>query len=269
MSNYTSYKSLQLLVKSYIKAINLGDNLEKQFRDLLIYLNDKNYINQNLKGLDLRKKKNKEQLLIYGSEFLKAKLICKITLAERGWTKELIETHLYKPDIIEVNPQNRRYIHLYSLCKIEHLETKPKIKDKLVVDLVSPIKPLNKNQDIYEWIEQLQINVPLLPIDVLLKNSLFIYNETIAKEDIDKRNLYTKAHTLEALCFNYLRHECTRYDHYLLRLNNVTNGDAGYTKIKEYINQKIKETYPDLKSIIYKYQNNHGYIVQSNVNKRA
>jgi hypothetical protein len=251
---------------NYIKLIKNGESFEKQLKDTLIYIYRKNYIKETPQILDLRKKKDKEQLIVYANNFLKAKLICKIKLYERGWTEDLINTYLLYPDKTEINPTNRRRLDLYSLCKVESLEGLEEIKSSLVHISNST---LQKSQLVYQFIDELNIVVPQLSLTKLLELSINKYNNSISKSNAERKSLYTKAHTLESLCFNYLRHECTQYDKYLKQLNNTDNGELGYDRIKQYINQKIKEAYPNLKSHIYQYQKNNGYIVNQNINKRA
>lgn len=258
MIECTSFRSFQVIIQKYIKEINSGERLEKQLKDLLIYIHNLNYTKQSVNNLDLRKKKDKNELLFSANRFLKSKLISKIGLSQRGWTKELIDIYLNKPDLFEINPQTRRYLYLYSLYKVEYLESLESIKPNL--DLSISTKPIEEVGDVYQWIEELNIDIPIIPIETLLKKSIELYNKEIAITPADKKSLYNKAHILQTLCLNYLRHKCTRYDSYLNYLNLQFNTELSCIRVKEYINKKINQTYPNLKGNIYQYQKNNGFL---------
>lgn len=260
MPKSTAYKSLQIITRNYLVLIKNEHNFYKQLKQTLISAYNYKFIESDVSKLDIRNQKNKATLLNIGSVFLNSPVISKLKLQDRGWSLALINKYAGEADLVENNPQLRdvSYLYLYSLHRIETIEKD--IHDLLEFNIITKPTPINKDTDINEWIASFNIKIPSLSLELLLKNSIDTYNNKIIKKFEDGRSFYTKAHILEQLCINYLRHECTQYDKILEYLTCVIGGQSAHDQLRQFINKQINLIYPSLKNQIYQYQLNNNYI---------
>lgn len=279
MRKESIYKSLLTIVKSYLYVVKNDNKLHKQLKDILVVLHKNDYIGMDVSYLDIRTNKDKELLIEVGYKFINANLISTFTLQERGWTKELIKQHLGIPDLLEnINKfKHVPYLELYSLCRVEKLETRECIKAYLVENQSKLPEEIKKGTNILVWIKSLPIEIPKLDLRDLLEQSIKHNNElstdNLAKHDkldrLEVKTMYTQSHILERICKNYIRHKLTNYENLIHEFNLITNKNRACLLLKEHINQLINTSYPNLKNTIYKYQQENDYIKDKSVIKRS
>lgn len=124
MHKCTAYKSLQIVVRSYVNLIKNEHNFYKQLKEALVSTYKYNFIPKDVRELDIRKQKNKTVLLEVANTFLTSPVVSKLKLQDRGWSLSLINEYAGTADLIETNPQLRdgSYLYLYSLHRIETIE---------------------------------------------------------------------------------------------------------------------------------------------------
>ena len=251
---YTAYKSYESLIKGYLYLITNEKKLYGQLKTLLTSIFDDRFINVNPRNFDTRTKKGKALLIDTAEQFLKAKVINKVSLVERGWTNELINKYLSQPHLKETsNPFGRVLkLELYSLTKVEQLEQLTDVKSKLTTNTLK--FRIDKTVAIDKWVESLDINLKLLSLDNLLNLTIIDTNSFLTSKNLPTLSKSSTAAKLEGACINYIRHKCSNYDLYLKGLCCVQHGDIAHEKLKQSINKQISIMYPNLKNRIYKYQ---------------
>lgn len=251
---YTAYKSYESLTKSYLYLISNEKKFYSHLKALLISIFEDRFINTDPRGFDIRTKKGKDLLMDTAEQFLKAKVINKASLVERGWSNELINKYLSQPHLKETtNPFGRTLIlELYSLIKVEQLEQLPDVKSKLTTNSLK--FRIDKIVAIDKWVESLDIDLKLLSLENLLTLTIEDTNSFLRLKNLPTLSKSSTAVKLETACINYIRHKCSNYDLYLKGLCCVQNGDIAHEKLKQSVNKQINIMYPNLKNQIYKYQ---------------
>jgi len=248
------FKILQKLVKCNISAINLELPVHSSLKDILIKLYKLHYVRTNVSSIDIRTKKGKELILQEGIAFNQSTLISRHGLFKKNWNNELIKKYLKYPDISLKDERIRigKEAHLFSLCRVEYMETLPEIQEQLKINQELRTEASNYTS-INVVIDSIDFNIEIVPIGILINKAVDYFNELkiIGTEPIDKSSAPDK---LERVCMNYLRHNCSSYEEQFNLIFDVADYTVACSLLKKRVNNEIKKLYPNLKSSIYKYK---------------
>jgi hypothetical protein len=170
------------------------------------------------------------------------------TLLKRGWTDEAIALHL---------PKQRRH----SLLHVREVEKIPAVAQVLAghrgrVEAVRVAAQIDR-ENIFAWIDQIEVNIPVMPIDQLVQDAIEHYNDRgdeFGKNAHLHKNSETYCVFLERIACNYLRHGCGNYEESLEMMKTKISAselaEDAYQRIKARFNGEIERVYPKLWSQI-------------------
>lgn len=176
--------------------------------------------------------------------------------SERGWTDKLIKEFLPAPDLTQPNPHYKSgpRMMLFNMDRIETIEQTDKFKEQQ--ESASKRKEAAKKavetklQQLREWLNTVQIHVPVLDRAKLIKQACDHYNDMQEwREDNGRTTCGMKATAdsdqkfLERICVNYLRHCLTKYEKHLDDMSGNVGFGEGYEEIRCKIFSKISENY--------------------------
>ena len=176
--------------------------------------------------------------------------------SERGWTDKLIETFAPVPDLTKPNPNYRSSppMLLFNLEKIERIEQTEEFKieqaraTKRKLSAKKAVK--TKREQMWEWLNTVQIHVPTYEKAKLIKRACDHYNYMREEREINGRSTSGRMATInsekkfiERICVNYLRHCLTKYEEYLDEMSGKVGFAEGYEEIRRKIFNKISEKY--------------------------
>lgn len=177
-------------------------------------------------------------------------MVSKTELVKRGWSRKLIEQFLPTPCQVKGNPRFRKAapMCLYSAERIKEIEsTEEFAESKLGVDKRKRSAALaaeTKRQKLLEIVSQIKIVVPNMDLAVLEKKAI----EATYAYQCSRGNCEWECgeNDVDRHCVNFLRHECTSYDHYLNRLCGLVGKKEAVLLVREKVYEAISESYPNL-----------------------
>ena len=183
--------------------------------------------------------------------------LTKTMVKERGWSDTMIDKFLPKPDQIKDNPKYKcaAPMKLYGKKRVERIEAKPTFldaKEKSAVRRIGAKKAVvTKRRVTVEEAERVPILPPaIIPKDELTRKAIQHHNNrqagfAVRRRDYDWRSasLGDNPGLLNRLCVNYLRHQCTTYDHVLAEFVGRVGTDEAYPVIKSRVLQVIADAY--------------------------
>jgi hypothetical protein len=219
---------------------------------------------------DLRKINDKEALKELATAFLRTPMITKTTLIkDRGWTEGLIKKYLPKPDLETRGYPSNYLMLLYSVCKVEQIETISEVKEALKKIAFQRNKQSGsaqkaakeKREKAINWVKSLDIQIPIFDISNLIKNAVYDYNAVHLEKEA---HLQDDCKFLARIAKNYLRHSCTEYERILKEMEeNKIDYEEACELLKKKINTAILRAYPNLSDRIAEYQESE-YTKKSN-----
>lgn len=181
-------------------------------------------------------------------------------LKERGWTDGMIRKFLGEPDAMRPNPHYKcaAPMKLYELKRVERTERSKKYqaeKEASAQRRQSAAKGVaTKREKSIQFARTVEINVPLMDYNELLKKACWSYNEWhqydrrgYFNEDFIPARVDSDPDFLHRITINYLRHECTSYEQQLYKLFGKTGVHEAHDILQERINDEICRVYPELK----------------------
>lgn len=201
------------------------------------------------------------------------KYIAKSTLKkERGWTDFLIAKFLPGPCKEVPNPHYRSGspMQLYGIERVQEIESREDFqKDFLlrqprkIAALQSAKKTVStKTEKLKTQIDNIQINIPLLPVDVIRKRAISAFNDkqrdkeyrAFLRDDNTEfvprfADLNSEESFLNRLCVNYLRHHSeSNYREGFYTIKGKTGCRSVYPVFKQKVLSAIAEKYPCFKA---------------------
>lgn len=192
-------------------------------------------------------------------------MISKSGLKYRGWTDTLIKKFLKEPDEKKTNPHYKcaSPMLLYSeerVKKIEKRKTFIALFEKVKARKESAKKAVEtKKQKIIDYVNNMEIDIPLMEIDVLDKKARASYDNFHSRRYYwdndfeDYVEYYQSAFNsddedfIKRITINYLRHQRTNYENQLRSMFGKVGVQEGHDILQKRINDKIKEVYPHLR----------------------
>jgi hypothetical protein len=98
-----------------------------------------------------------------------------------------------------------------------------------------------------EYVDNLTIEVPSIPKDILIQQACDSYN-CVAKDNRSLATPNSDADFLWRITVNYLRHEMTAYEKHLREIAGRAGIDEAYSDLKWKVLEAIAEAYPWLAS---------------------
>ncbi len=176
--------------------------------------------------------------------------------SERGWTDKLIKEFLPAPDLTKPNPNYKSGppMLLFAIDRIEKIEETDEFKalqEGTVKRKEAAKKAVEtKLQQLREWLNAVQIYVPVLDKTKLIEQSCDHYNDMQEWREANGRSTCGMKATadsdqkfLERICVNYLRHCLTKYEKHLDEMSGKVGFGEGYEEIRLKIFSKISENY--------------------------
>jgi hypothetical protein len=187
----------------------------------------------------------------------KTEMITKSRLkSERGWTDKLIKEFLPVPDATKPNPnyKNGPPMLLFAIDRINNIEETNEFKalqEGAAKRKESAKKAVEtKLQQLWTWLNTLEINVPVFDKPKLIKRACDHYNNMQQEREFEGRSTCGMTATaesdlkfLERICVNYLRHCLTKYEKHLDDMSGKVGFGEGYEEIRRKIFLKISENY--------------------------
>jgi hypothetical protein len=116
-----------------------------------------------------------------------------------------------------------------------------------------PIRPVNPEMVVRarQYIEGLQVDVPMMPVDVLRRLACAHYNSRMRpgeQEDgcAGPAHLDSDPSFLARICTNFLRHQCSKYESHLEEIGGRAVPRESYLAIRTQVLDQIATKYPDL-----------------------
>jgi hypothetical protein len=186
----------------------------------------------------------------------KPKMITTSSLKERGWTQSLINKFLSQPDLLKINPYYKcaAPMKLYKLDRITCVEESKEFKCQTIIVAKrkeSSLKAIKTKLDkMKNYLNAININLPQLSKEELLKRACFHYNNMQQQREINglshseipaTKNSDTSF--LDRICVNYLRHCLTSYEKELDAIYGKVGFIDGYLEIRDKIFEEIAKKY--------------------------
>ena len=176
--------------------------------------------------------------------------------SERGWTDKLIKEFLPTPDLTKPNPNYKSGppMLLFAIDRIEKIEQteefKAKQPDTEKRKAAAKKAVETKLQQLWEWLDTVEIHVPAFDKSKLIKRACDHYNDMQEEREFEGRSTCGMTPTadsdpkfLERICVNYLRHCLTKYEEHLDEMSGKVGFGEGYEEIRRKIFSKISENY--------------------------
>lgn len=176
--------------------------------------------------------------------------------SERGWTDKLIKIFLPEPDLTRPNPNYKSGppMLLFSIARIEAIEHTDEFK--MQQECAAKRKEIAKKgvstklQQLREWVNTVEIDVPVFEKEELIKWACDHYNEMQVEREFEGRPTCgmmaatdSDPKFLERICVNFLRHCLTKYEEHLDEISGKVGFIYGYQEIRRKILFKISKSY--------------------------
>lgn len=185
----------------------------------------------------------------------KTDMVTSTGLADRGWSRELIDQFLPEPDMVKRNPVFRSAapMRLYALKRVKRIErtkafiaANEKMRARRLAAVVSASK---RAAQLAELVANIAIPVAEgMSRSTLVKRACTSYND----HKFDRYEDYAPATPnsdtafLDRICVNYLRHDCTDYDAIISELHGKVGRSEAYEIVRNRVLTRIAEVYPYL-----------------------
>lgn len=179
-------------------------------------------------------------------------------IKERGWSEAMVRKFLGDPDGQKKNPfyQNAAPMKVYFKERVIAAEQTPDFiaaQQKLVGKKIAADKAVQtKKERAISFATSIKITIPVMPWEDVLKNAINSYNNFHSDLYFHRGYDFTPADTnsdpdfLARICTNYIRHECTNYEHQIHKMFGKVGVQEAHDIIQKRINEKILETYPQI-----------------------
>ena len=181
-------------------------------------------------------------------------------LRDGGWTEAMVREFLGEPDDTYVNPHWRSGPpgRLWLRSRVNQVMASPEWRDRRVAARKrrrSSAKAVEtKRAKLQQYAENVEIVVPVLPVDRLVRGAIASYNTAERRErDGFHASIFSDLDFLDRICRNYLRHEITHYEHELAIIYGKVGVDSAYAEIKARVMDEIDAAYPTLQADIEAY----------------
>jgi hypothetical protein len=173
------------------------------------------------------------------SEKQRPSMVSATGLRSRGWTLGTIGALLGEPDVL------KRNMRLYALARIEAAEGSPEFaaaKAKSQGRVAGAREAgVTRRAELLQQVREVQINVKVLPIDVVRRRAIAAYNDR--NEDVADD---APEEVLERLTVNYIRHTLTIYDQVLDEVASRAKISEARQAARRRIYEAIAASYPAL-----------------------
>lgn len=179
-------------------------------------------------------------------------------IKERGWSEAMVRKFLGDPDGQKKNPfyQKAAPMKVYLKERVIAAEQTPDFiaaQQKLVGKKIAADKAVQtKKERAISFATSIKITIPVMPWEDVLKNAINSYNNFHSDLYFHRGYDFTPADTnsdpdfLARICTNYIRHECTNYEHQIHKMFGKVGVQEAHDIIQKRINEKILETYPQI-----------------------
>lgn len=182
-------------------------------------------------------------------QFINKKDLTKV----RGWTPKLIKDFLGEPDRRTENPMYKcaAPMCLYDLRKVKRIERTRKFQEEAPKAQERSRRAARaaekRKADLLAKIEAVDVQVPVLPYEQLVRRACESYNDHKSGEsDLLRATPESAPEFLDRICVNYLRHELTEYENHLESVFGKAGAEDARVEIKLRILDAISEVYPEL-----------------------
>lgn len=184
---------------------------------------------------------------------LKRNMLTKQNLKERGWTDALIKKYLHEPDECRQNPayKSAAPMCLFDEARMMRIERTAEFAE----DMAKTERRRQATQKVaerraertLELLDQISVEVPLIEWDVLVRDACASYNylERSIRDEFHA-SPSSNPRFLERICVNFLRHECSQYEHELIKVAGRVGADDARSRIKKIVLDAIAGAYPTL-----------------------
>jgi len=182
----------------------------------------------------------------------------KMDLLARGWSSSTIKRILGNPDVT-----TRRYGGgTFTYYDPERVEVAENSRDDWRKSekraAASKAAAANRTAKLEQAIDELEVEIKVLPIDQLLKAACGHYNERQmwralerGYSDWNSASIHDSVEFLARITTNYIRHQLTDYDQEIERLVRRQPGaEELYERLKGHIMFEVEWAYPDLEQQI-------------------
>lgn len=175
------------------------------------------------------------------------------SIRERGWTNGLITKFLGEPDQLKKNPfyRDAAPVRLYDLSRVEAAELSPEwitASAQTQHRRAGASKAVRTKTDaLLKKVEQLRVEVKVLPLDQVRKLAINNYNRAPRRErDNNLASADDDPLFLDRITVNYIRHSLTTYDEHLHEIERMVGKDDAYRAIRTKVLNAIAAAYPTL-----------------------
>jgi len=177
----------------------------------------------------------------------------------RGWTDSMIKKLLGEHDTEKDNPYYRSGspMKMYLFDRVFYAEKteefailKEKSKKRVLAGKNAAEK---KRQELRDYINNLNISIPVYPYSELISLACDSYNDFNRQKANMKGDFFinyvnenSDESFLARICKNYLRHRCTNYERELDEMFGKIGRQEGHDLIQKKINDLIDKQYPDI-----------------------
>lgn len=171
-------------------------------------------------------------------------------LRARGWTPAMVRQYLGDPDAIVHIRGTSHDMHLFDAERVERVEAEPTWSER--ADQAARRSAAGKAcadkkaAETTEWARAVEIKVPLMPMEELFDRARESYESLWASRGEERYADGDNEAFLQRIAVNYLRHECSRYEHLL----TSTKGEVARREAQEIIGERVLDAianqYPEL-----------------------
>jgi hypothetical protein len=171
--------------------------------------------------------------------------------ARPGWTDAAIKRFLGAPDELKKLLGRKYPAHLYHLARVEAVEQTPEWlawkgqceqRRQAARDVCSRVA-----QDLVKSLAEWTPRVREMPLREAHQKAVSAYNDRrMELEDYDSCADLTPSPFLDRITVNYLRHECSDYEHRLHDIAGKIGVKLAYPMVKRRVLEEVARLYPDL-----------------------
>lgn len=194
-------------------------------------------------------------------------------IAERGWSKAMIEKLLGSPDKLQENPYYRSAapMRMYSIERVQKVEASPEyqalLEKRQKRGQIGRAAADRKRAELRAEVESYDISLPAFALEDLAKRAAENYIShqiDIAEMRANRRGQFSELPDFDfkfkpwdepdsfrdRCSVNFLRHCCTHYEKYLALLTRRIGKDEAYMLLNERIGKMISNQYPMLANAV-------------------
>jgi len=181
-------------------------------------------------------------------------------LKKRGWTEAAVRRFLGEPDKLKTNPRfsSAAPMRLYDEERVQKVEASEGWTrwrgESAGRSMVAKSVTDRKRQETLDWVDALDIDIPVVEASALLLMACNAYNSLWESRRRDEYDEYeTKSASedddqlfLQRITVNFLRHECSDYESELYRLHGRVGVRLAEARLRDRILRAIGQCYPSL-----------------------